>query len=105
VEPKEDVSVPCSTNEAPSNESSSGDQNTRAQAFKEAYNIGMQLGASDAQKGENNCRACAASYSDEWIRLQFIQGYEDGYNGVMVERSYEPGYEDDDDNYYYYYEE
>jgi hypothetical protein len=104
VEPEENVYIPCSTNEEPSNESSSEDLSPRAKAFQEAYNLGMQLGASDAQKGENNCRACAASYTDEWIRMQFVQGYEVGYNGVMAERSYEPGYEDDDDNYYYYEE-
>ena len=73
---------------------------SRAQAFQDAFNLGRQLGTDDARNGENHCRVYAASYSDDWIKQQFIQGYEEGYNEVMAEYSYEADY--DDDNYYYY---
>lgn len=89
----------------PTSKQSSEDLSPRAQAFQNAFNLGRQLGASDAQNGERNCRAYAASYSDDWIKQQFIQGYEVGYNEVMANRSYQPGYEDNDDNYYYYEED
>lgn len=95
----ETYSTSTQSNYAPSNSSV-----TRSVAFQNAFNLGRELGAQDARNGENNRRICAASYTDEWIQQQFIQGYELGYNEVMAARSYEPDYEDDD-NYYYYEED
>lgn len=92
------------TNE-PINKQSSEDLSPRGQAFQNAFNLGRQLGASDARNGERNCHTYAASYSDDWIKQQFIQGYELGYNEVMAQRSYEPNYVDDDENYFYYEED